>query len=79
MRHIPSKKGVTKMSQGKSISKHTELVRNRKEISFRPVKSLYRQVARISKKRKVSMNQLVNEFVEKGIQEEGVNNASLKI
>lgn len=61
------------MSQVNTISKHTGLVRDRKGIAFRPVKSLYRQIARISKRRGVSMNQLVNEFVENGIKEEGVN------
>jgi len=61
------------MSQVKSISKHTGLVRDRKGIAFRPVQSLYKQVARISKKRGVSMNVVVIEYVEKGIKEEGVN------
>lgn len=66
------------MSRVKSISKHTELVRDRKEIACRLLQSQYRQVERISKKRKISMTKLVNEFVEKGIKEEGVN-TSLKI
>ena len=61
------------MSRVKKLSKHTELVRERREIAFRPERSLYREVAKISKKRGVSMNVVVTEFVKQGIKEEGVN------
>jgi predicted DNA-binding ribbon-helix-helix protein len=61
------------MSRRKGLSTRTELVRDRREIAFRPEKSLFRQVAQISKKRGVSMNQLVTELVKEGIKEEGVN------
>jgi predicted DNA-binding ribbon-helix-helix protein len=61
------------MRNRKRLSKKKELVSKRKEIGFRPEKSLYKQVERISKRRGVSMNQVVNELVENGINEKGVN------
>ncbi len=64
---------MTKLSKRKGLSTRTELVRDRKEIAFRPEKSLFRQIAKISKKRNVSMNVIVTEFVKQGIKEEGVN------
>lgn len=61
------------MSNRKKFSKKTKLVSERKEIGFRPEDSLYREVKKISKKRKISMNQVVIELVENGINEGGVN------
>ncbi len=61
------------MSKRKGLSTRTELVRNRKGIAFRAEKSLYKKIAQISKKRGVSMNVVVTEFVKEGIKEKGVN------
>lgn len=55
------------MSAVKRVSKHTELVRERREIAFRPERSLFREVAKISKKKGLSMNKVVNELVKEGI------------
>ena len=69
---ITRKKGVTKMSQVKRLSKQREKVSERREVGFRPTTNLFNKLTRISKKRKISMNQVVNELVENGIKE-GVN------
>lgn len=66
------KKGVTKVSQVKRLSKQAEKVSERKEVGFRPTRILFNKLAKISKKRRISMNQVVNELVENGIKE-GVN------
>ena len=59
------------MSRRKGLSTRTELVRDRREIAFRAEKSLFRQIAKISKIRGLSMNQVVTELVKKGFKEEG--------
>lgn len=60
------------MSQLKRLSKQAELVRERREIAFRPERSLFREVAKISKKKGLSMNRVVNDLVKEGIKK-GVN------
>jgi|JI10StandDraft_1071094.scaffolds.fasta_scaffold2263703_1 hypothetical protein len=61
------------MSQMKRLSKQAEKVSERKEVGFRPTRILFNKLAKISKKRRISMNQVVNELVENGINEKGVN------
>lgn len=60
------------MSQVKRLSKQAEKVSLRKHVGFRPTRILFNKLAKISKKRGVSMNLVVNEIVENGIKE-GVN------
>jgi hypothetical protein len=52
------------MSQMKRLSKQAEKVSERKEVGFRPTRILFNRI---------SMNQVVNELVENGINEKGVN------
>ena len=61
------------MSRRKPLITRTELVRDRKEIAFRAEKSLFRQIAKISKIRGLSMNKVVTELVKEVIKEKGVN------
>ena len=61
------------MSQVKRLSKQREKVSERKEVGFRPTRILFNKLAKISKKRGVSMNVVVNDLVENGINGKGVN------
>lgn len=56
--------------------KRIEPVRERKELPCRPTRRVYLKVKSISKQRGISITKLMNEIVEKGIETEGVNNAS---
>lgn len=61
------------MSQVKRLSKQVEKVSKRREVGFRPTTILFNKLTRISKRRKISMNQVVNELVENEINKKGVN------
>jgi len=70
---------VTKLSQVKRLSKQLEKVSQRREVGFRPTTIVFNKLSRISKKRKISMNQVVNELVENEINEKGVNTLASRI